>query len=478
VALLVSNPGEEFGIDAFSVCSGMVLPVTIGEIVQPYQDATVSGRLSLRHMTLRALSPDRFISDDHTLVSVSSLLSQASIEAHQTRGRAVLLKTTEQLPSVLALLELDGIAARVVLCPPDQWQHAEEIAKRASIDVIVDDTMVDSDLGKAIAYGARCVDTEWVLLTSGTTGLPKMAIHTLSSLAGPLDDGMSIAPGAVWSTFYDVRRYGGLQILLRALLGGGSLILSSQEETPTEFLRRLGRTNVTHISGTPSHWRRALMSEAVHTMAPSYVRLSGEIVDQAVLDRLHNTYPEANVGHAYATTEAGVGFDVRDGKAGFPASYIGNPSLKAELKVENGTLHIRSPRTARGYIGGPLRGSNGFVDTGDLVERRNDRYYFLGRQEGVINVGGQKVYPEEVETVLMQHPAIKVARVWPKRNSVIGFLVAADVVLDAEAGGLASVRNDIIEHCRNYLAPWKGPHSLRQVVSVEISPAGKISRRA
>ena len=67
-----------------------------------------------------------------------------------------------------------------------------------------------------------------------------MVVHTLPSLAGPLDDGLAVAPGAVWSTFYDVRRYGGLQILLRALLGGGSMVLSSAHEPVGDFLARAG----------------------------------------------------------------------------------------------------------------------------------------------------------------------------------------------------------------------------------------------
>ena len=89
---------------------------------------------------------------------------------------------------------------------------------------------------------------------------------------------------------------------------------------------------MTHISGTHSHWRKALMSGGVNAMAPTYVRLSGEIADQAILDHLHRTFPASNIAHAYATTEAGVGFDVRDGKAGFPASLIGDPNRPARAK--------------------------------------------------------------------------------------------------------------------------------------------------
>ena len=81
------------------------------------------------------------------------------------------------------------------------------------------------------------------------------------------------------------------------------MILPSSNETPVDYLRRVGKAGVTHISGTPSHWRKALMSGGVNEMAPTYVRLSGEIADQAILDHLRRTFPASNIAHAYATTE-------------------------------------------------------------------------------------------------------------------------------------------------------------------------------
>lgn len=428
---------------------------------------------SFRALTLRGGAPDRFISDDRTSVALADLRTGASLPVEEYRGKSVFLASSGQLATVLAALELDGVASRLVFCTPDQLQHIDTLAERASTDNVIVETMVDSKLRHPLWQGDHSgTQTEWVLLTSGTTGLPKMAIHTLDSLAGPLDDGLT---GAVWSTFYDVRRYGGMQILLRALIGNGSMILSSQEETPAAFLRRVGALGVTHISGTPSHWRRALMSDVAAAMSPQYVRLSGEIVDQAVLDRLRQAYPQANLGHAYATTEAGVGFDVRDGLAGFPASYIGDPNRNVELRVHGGTLHIRSSRTASSYIGAPLNGYDGWVDTGDLVKLRDGRYYFAGRKEGVINVGGQKVYPEEVEMVIAQHPAIQMARVWGRRSPITGALVAADLVL-RPGFALSDVRSSLIDHCRRHLVAWKVPESLKEVPSIAISPAGKIAR--
>jgi acyl-CoA synthetase (AMP-forming)/AMP-acid ligase II len=436
-------------------------------------------RLCLRSLTLRAALPDRFISDGETRIVINDLRTTAHIDVARAHGRSVLLRTRLQLPTALAAIELDGVAKRIVLCPPDQWGHLPSIIERATIDFIVTDEpdegeYVDSRLRCAVWRGDRNTETEWILLTSGTTGLPKLAIHTLSSLTGPLENGV-MTSDPVWSTFYDIRRYGGLQMLFRALLGRGSMILSRDDETPNTFLMRLAKHGVTHMSGTPSHWRRALMSPASTSISPSYVRLSGEIVDQAILGHLRRTYPGANIVHAFASTEAGVAFEVCDGKAGFPVSLIGNPHLHAELGVAGGTLHIRSGRTAKGYIGSPLDGFDGWIDTGDLVKKQGDRYYFAGRKEGVINVGGQKVYPEEVENILTLHPAIHMARVWARRSPVTGSLVAADIMLEPGAM-LTDIRGDLIEHCRRHLPAFKMPVSIREVDNINLTPAGKIAR--
>jgi acyl-coenzyme A synthetase/AMP-(fatty) acid ligase len=326
--------------------------------------------------------------------------------------------------------------------------------------------------------------TEWVLLTSGTTGVPKLVLHTLATLTAPIKPAATPGQPAVWSTFYDIRRYGGLQVFLRALLGDGSLVLSSAGESTSDFLARAGAHGVTHILGTPTHWWLALASAAYQRIAPRYVRLSGETADQAILDRLRAIYPGIPVVHAFASTEGGVAFEVGDGLAGFPARLVGLQGAEVELKVEVGTLRIRSARMAARYLGaadGDLVGPDGFVDTRDMVELRGERYYFIGRKDGVINVGGEKIYPEEVEAVIDAHPLVQKSLVRARKNSITGAIVVAEVVLNAGCGpgdeeGQA-LKQEILRLCFAKLSRNKVPATIQFVSSLPVTATGKIARR-
>ena len=294
----------------------------------------------------------RFLADLDSQVRLEDL-SNGSIlggRSGELQGRCILLATTDQLTTALALIELDGIAGRLILCPPGMLsEHMSSIMETAGVDAVIS----DRPLPEAEARGIECFicaphivaypheqresrETDWILLTSGTSGFPKLVCHTLSSLAGAIKQCESPAVPIVWSTFYDIRRYGGLQIFLRALLDHGSLVLSNARESLNDFLIRAGANGVMRISGTPSHWRRVLMSPMARRISPHYIRLSGEIADQAILDNLRAFYPKAQISHAFASTEAGVAFDVDDGLVGFPARMVRRRGGDVEMKIENG----------------------------------------------------------------------------------------------------------------------------------------------
>ncbi|MGA7245343.1 MAG: class I adenylate-forming enzyme family protein, partial [Terracidiphilus sp.] len=417
-------------------------------------------------------------------------------------GRSVVLATIDQFLAASALIQLDGVARRIVLCPPDlSRENLAFVANCAGADVIVTDLpaleSIDSRV-KCIVSSARkaraesiglCeqirssqVETEWILLTSGTTGRPKLVVHTLTSLAGAIEPSANSQASTVWSTFYDIHRYGGLQIFLRAAITGTSLVLKGVQESTARFLARAGAAGVAHISGTPSQWRHALMSPSACSIAPEYVRLSGEIADQAILNRLREQYPQARISHAFASTEAGVAFDVKDGLMGFPSDVLGH-TPHVDMRVVSGTLRVRSNRTASCYLNKdtqPLKDAEGFVDTGDALELRDGRYYFVGRRDGTVNVGGLKVHPEEVEAVLNRHPEVSASLVRTKKSRITGALVVADVVLRTTALQRGSdpqaLQSEILQFCCGELARHKVPVAINFVPALAMAESGKLVR--
>jgi acyl-coenzyme A synthetase/AMP-(fatty) acid ligase len=416
------------------------------------------------------------------------------------RGRSVMIATEHALTAALALIELDGVARRIVLCTPGlASEHIPQVVRDAQVDSWLTDAVAGGppqglgSISCVVAHrvpepcevdrGPEASATEWILLTSGTTGGPKLVAHTLASLTAafaqlPRSD--QAAP--IWSTFYDVRRYGGLQILLRALFLGSLLLPAAADEPARDFLARAAAAGVTHISGTPSHWRKALMSGSTAQIRPRYVRLSGEIADQAILDALRAAFPHAVVAHAFASTEAGVAFEVQDGLAGFPASLAGTSAEGVRIDVSRGTLRIQSPGNASRYLGEgapPIKDAEGFVDLGDKLELRGGRWYFVGRSGGIINVGGLKVHPEEVEAVINSHPQVRMSLVKPRRNPITGTVVTAEVVLVETAAEAAAKRicSEILASCRERLAAHKVPALIRVVPGLEVSASGKLVRR-
>jgi acyl-coenzyme A synthetase/AMP-(fatty) acid ligase len=446
------------------------------------------------------LGPDlkgREISDARQVVSLTGILGETCLADRlgELSGRSVLLAVGDQLISGIVMTELDGVARRMLLCPPDlNAGHLQALMEGAGIDAVVTDhpaqwaeagsrlIITAGAPGRAAAKAQTERATEWLMLTSGTSGVPKIVSHTLDGLTGAIvADSPARSGPAVWATFYDIRRYGGLQIFLRAIIGGGSMVLSEPGEPLADYIARLRAAGVTQISGTPSHWRKLLMSGSVAGFSPRYVRLSGEIADQAVLDGLSRAFPGASIGHAYASTEAGVGFAVNDGLEGFPATMIGENRGGVEMKVEDGSLRIRSTRTARAYVGpnaAALVDADGFVDTGDMVELRGNRYHFVGRRGGIINIGGLKVHPEEIEAVINRHAEVSMSRAKSRRSPITGAIVVADVILaeGSDAGRSDEIRAQILANCRASLPSYKVPAVIRFVGSLDITAAGKLAR--
>lgn len=290
------------------------------------------------------------------------------------------------------------------------------------------------------------------VLTSGTTGLLKLIPHTVQTLN--TFDRVREMPENGWFLPYQIGSYAWFQMVALGLfVPGQALIPGDFSDLAGSFEAALRQGGVTAISSTPTFWRHALMSidEAVLAAAPlRAISMGGEIVDQAILDRLAGLYPQARIRHIYASSEAGAAIVVTDGRAGFDAALLQREDGAIGLRVEEGRLYIRSPYANRGESGP-------WVDTGDLVEERGGRIYFCGRAGNqMINVGGQKAFPADIEAHLMAHPDVVWAQVTARRAPLVGHLPVAQVVL-RRALGADEAEAMLIAHCTGRLAEYAVP---------------------
>ena len=410
------------------------------------------------------------------------------------RGRRVLLDIARLDDALPALVQLDGVASLILLAsrsiPP---QTMALLGERAGCDVVLSDGgtfdhfpaawqryRVPEDLDRLQASSSSWsfVPTEWVLPTSGTTGTPKLVSHSLSSLTRTTRVDLQRGASWRWGLLYDYVRFAGLQVVLQALLPGSLLIAPSRTEPLTEQVRQLVQGGCTHLSATPTLWRKILMTEGCERLALRQITLGGEVAEARVLNALRLRFPEARITHIYASTEAGVGFSVSDGREGFPASYVTEPPAGIELRVRGGKLYVRNPSVQPQYVGtsDPFADEQGFVDTCDIVALCGDRYLFLGRETGVINVGGNKVHPEEVEQVLLSHPEVWQAKVSAKKNPITGALVVAEIVPLRADADLAALRDSMTQHCLAQLERHKVPALIRFVKELACSATGKLAR--
>lgn len=427
-----------------------------------------------------------------------------AVLASRLAGRPVALAVRSAPLLARWLTRVDGVAREVLLVPAD-WPAPvrDEQIRAAGVEVLVGDQppadprkveylpAARSGTGPVghdpanpaspSAPPAPAGETCILIPTSGTTGVPRLVRHTWATLTRAVKSGGE-SPCRCWGLLYELGRFAGLQVFLQALASRATLVFTDHLPELEARLELLAAQGCDALSATPTLWRKILMSPAGRRLPLRQITLGGEIADDLVLSALARAFPGARLTHIYASTEAGVGFSVKDGRAGFPATYLDEPPGGVELKVDGtGRLWLRPPVREQVFVGGgAVADAAGWIDSGDLVERRGDRFYFLGRANGVINVGGDKVFPEEVERVILELPEIALARVTGRRSPITGALVEAVVVPRDPAGattGSVALARRVREHCAARLPRFKVPAVVQVVTDLRLEDTGKLSRR-
>lgn len=416
-------------------------------------------------------------------LSATASLTAAAIE-HQLqiyrsqitgqRLERVVLESNTSFEALIWLLALDGLVQQVFLVPPSLRASSDYAELKTSFNPtwVIDEASfqlkADNNFPtKPQKSTAPLLTTRWLLATSGTTGTPKLVEHTSSSLTKSCKFNSNRGQEFIWGLVYEPFRFAGLQVVLQTLASGSQLVLIDTTADIEEQAATISTAAVNALSATPTYWRKLLISGKLKKHPFKQITLGGEAADQTLLNALKQAYPLARVTHIYASTEAGVGFSVNDGLAGFPQEFLTSGVGGNQLAISpTSTLLIQSKLAAK----------KEYLDTGDLVESKDQRIYFLGRDSGAINVGGNKVIPEEVETVIRQLEGVAEVLVKPLKSGVMGQLVLAEVELTPIVTDPAAFKKDITQHCIAQLEKYKVPAIIKFVEQVTFNPSGKVNR--
>jgi acyl-coenzyme A synthetase/AMP-(fatty) acid ligase len=301
-----------------------------------------------------------------------------------------------------------------------------------------------------------------VLFSSGSTGAPKAAVLGLDQLtARHRPSGKSLRTLG----FMLPDHIGGLNTLLFTLTNGGALAVPP-DRNPDAIARTIAHHLVELLPTTPTLLNLLLMSGALERHDLSSLNLityGTECMPQATLVALTRALPKVRIKQTYGSTEMGI----------LPTRSAGNASLwmeiasdQVEVRIVEGIAHIRGTTAMEGYLNAPSPfDADGWLDTGDLVETKDGFLRILGRRSEMINVGGEKVLPCEVENVLLQAENVLDAVVRGRRNAVMGQVVTAKVAT------LAPEAPDALERrLRRFCAEWLPEHKIPVLIECASGP--------
>jgi o-succinylbenzoate---CoA ligase len=347
---------------------------------------------------------------------------------------------------------LAGLSPRVVLGDPAEALEADPAA-----DVELDET-TETD-------AVHCV-----IHTSGSGGRPRPVELTYGNqMWNAIGSGVRIgvAPTDLWLCCLPLHHVGGLAIVMRSALYRTGMLLERFE--PKLIGERLSAHPVTTISLVPTMLNRLLDAEA-DVGALRCLLLGGGPAPQALIDRALEA--GAPVTPTYGLTEAASQVaTMSPGEVRRKPGSVGPPILTTELRIaDDGVICVRGPSVAPGLVG-----EEGWLRTNDVGRLDDDGYlYVLGRADEVIVSGGENVSPEEVEDVLLEHPAVSDAGVSSTEDPEWQQAVVARVVL---GDGNEATEAELRDFCRERLTGFKVPKAIKFVTELPRNAQGKLLRR-
>jgi long-chain acyl-CoA synthetase len=393
------------------------------------------------------------------LASVASW--QRTLQDAGVHGNVVSIEGDYGLESVAVLLAAASCQNTVVPISADSRVHLDQFLSIAEVEYRLHPKSADH---RVVARGRTATHPFYVrlrergasglvLFSSGSTGAHKAAVHEF----GPLLQKFMV-PRHSYRTlvFLQLDHIGGINTLLYTLANGGTVVVP-KSRMPGDVCEAIARHRVELLPTSPTFLNLLLLSEEHlrHDMSSlSLITYGTELMPATTLQKTHEAFPHARLQQTYGLSELGI---LRSQSRGPNSLWVRVGGEDFETKIVDGRLWIRAKSAMLGYLNAPSPfDDEGFFDTGDMVETDGEWFRFLGRKSEIINVGGNKVFPIEVENTLLALDNVEDVAVRGERSPFTGQIVVADVRLKHEESREA-FKTRMRLFCQDRLASYKVP---------------------
>ncbi|MFZ5895445.1 MAG: class I adenylate-forming enzyme family protein [Myxococcota bacterium] len=292
-----------------------------------------------------------------------------------------------------------------------------------------------------------------ILFSSGSTGKSKASLLDFDKF---LKKFQRQRPGARTLTFLLLDHIGGINTLMHVLTSGGTIV-PVDERTPAAVCKAIEQHRIQLLPTTPTFLNMLLISEVYRSHDLSSLELityGTEPMPSSTLRHLHEVFPKVQLKQTYGLSELGI---LQTKSKDSESLWVKVGGDGYQLKVVDGVLWVKAESAMLGYLNAPSPfDQDGWFNTGDAVEVDGEYMKILGRKSELINVGGEKVYPAEVESVLLQLPNVRDVTVVGRPNPITGQVVVARITLQ-EPEELSAVVRRMRSFCSGRLAPYKVP---------------------
>jgi long-chain acyl-CoA synthetase len=377
-------------------------------------------------------------------------------------GSSVLIEGGFSPHAVALLLSLARLGAIAVPLTPLSRVHRPEFEELAevSLSILLDDadawTLVRHDRRVTNPLTLKLVERGHpglVIFSSGSTGRPKAVLHDLAFLLGKFQH-RTVKKRTLSFLLFD--HIGGIDTLFNTLANGGTLVTVPNRD-PDVVCATIAKHQVHTLPASPTFLNLLIISGAWRHHDLSCLKLIAygtEPMPESLLARLREAFPETTLLQTYGMSELGV---LRTKAKEGQSLWIKFSNKGFETKIVDGTLWVRTPTAMLGYLNAPdLFDADGWLNTEDAVEVDGEYMRILGRVTDLVNVGGQKVYPAEVENVLLTMDNVRDVSVYGEANPLVGKVLAARVNL-IEPEPFDAFKKRLRAFCRERLPNYKIP---------------------